>query len=123
MIAAGPLAQGVLTGRYDSEYLPTSLHGLRRLGLRHVAFAPTKTNFHRFQPLLTELRAIAASHNVTPAAVALAWTVSHDPVVVIPGASTIEQLEANIAAGDLTLTADETEALAAAARRFQHPGL
>ena len=122
VIAAGPLAQGMLTGRYDAEHPPAGLRGWRRLGFRFAAFPPTTANLHRFRPLLAELRALAASHTTTPAAIALAWTSSHDPVVVIPGASTIEQLEANVAAGDITLTADEVEALATAAHRFEHPG-
>jgi hypothetical protein len=35
----------------------------------------------------------------------------HDPVVVIPGASTIGQLEANAAATDITLTQADQQAL------------
>jgi len=54
-------------------------------------------------------------------AVALAWAISHDPVVVIPGASTISQLEANAAAADITLTEDEHQALAAAASQVVPP--
>jgi aryl-alcohol dehydrogenase-like predicted oxidoreductase len=121
VIAAGPLAQGMLTGRYDSGQPPTGVRGFRRLGFRFAAFAPTSRNFRRFQPLLAELRAAAASHNVSPAAIALAWAISHDPVVVIPGASTIEQLEANVAAADITLDAAEAEALEAAADQVRSP--
>ena len=39
-------------------------------------------------------------------------------VVVIPGASSVEQLEFNAAAADLDLTDDEHAALTAAARAF-----
>jgi aryl-alcohol dehydrogenase-like predicted oxidoreductase len=111
----------MLTGRYDAEHLPTSHRGWRRLAPRHSAFPPTASNLRRFDPLLAALRAIAADHRVTPAAVALAWAISHDPVVVIPSATTIEQLEANVAAGDITLDAGEIEALETAADRFRHP--
>jgi aryl-alcohol dehydrogenase-like predicted oxidoreductase len=51
----------------------------------------------------------------TPAAVALAWAISHEPVIVIPGASTIAQLEANAAATDVPLSRDELHALEDAA--------
>jgi diketogulonate reductase-like aldo/keto reductase len=44
-----------------------------------------------------------------------------DPVVVIPGASSIAQLEAN-AAADVILSRDEQQALTAAAREVQTPG-
>jgi aryl-alcohol dehydrogenase-like predicted oxidoreductase len=39
-------------------------------------------------------------------------------VVVIPGASSVGQLEANAAAADLDLTADELAALRSASGRF-----
>jgi aryl-alcohol dehydrogenase-like predicted oxidoreductase len=62
------------------------------------------------------LRTLADRHHATPAAIALAWAISYQPVVVIPGASSISQVEANAAAADITLSADEQQALAAAAR-------
>ena len=43
-------------------------------------------------------------------------------VVVIPGASSVEQLEFNVAAADLDLAADELAALTAAARAFTAVG-
>ena len=65
--------------------------------------------------LLKQLRAIAARQGATPAAIALAWTIGPGPVVVVPGASSIGQLEANVAAADIVLREDEQQALAAAA--------
>jgi len=62
-----------------------------------------------------QLCAIAARHDATPAAIALAWTIAAGPVVVIPGASSIGQLEANVAAADIVLRGDEQQSLAAAA--------
>jgi aryl-alcohol dehydrogenase-like predicted oxidoreductase len=116
VIAASPLGQGVLSARYDSGSLPAGLPWARRLAMRHSAAVPSPENFRRLAPLFSELRAVAARHGVTPAAIALAWAVSHDPVVVIPGASEIGQLEANAAAGDITLRADEICGLADAAK-------
>jgi aryl-alcohol dehydrogenase-like predicted oxidoreductase len=40
-------------------------------------------------------------------------------VVAIPGASSVEQLEFNVAAADIELSADSREALTAAARSFR----
>jgi aryl-alcohol dehydrogenase-like predicted oxidoreductase len=81
----------------------------------NVPDAPTQANLRRLAPLLEQLRAIAARHGATPAAVALAWAISHDPVVVIPGASSISQLEENAAAADITITPDEQQGLTATA--------
>jgi len=65
--------------------------------------------------LLKQLRAIAARQGATPAAIALAWTIGPGPVVVIPGASNVGQLEGNVAAADIVLREDEQQALTAAA--------
>jgi len=43
--------------------------------------------------------------------VALAWTIRHRCVVAIPGASSVEQLESNVAAAELELTPDEITAI------------
>ena len=40
---------------------------------------------------------VAAAHDVTPAQIALAWTVHHPHVVAIPGASSVAQVESNAA--------------------------
>jgi aryl-alcohol dehydrogenase-like predicted oxidoreductase len=121
VIAASPLGVGMLTGRYDHGHPPGKLSWPRRLALRHAALPPTAANLRRLEPLLEELRAAAIRHGATPAAVALAWTISHAPVVVIPGASSIGQLEANAAAADITLSRDEQQALTAAAGELQAP--
>ncbi len=104
VIAYSPLAMGLLSGRYSSANPPK---GSARLN--NPLFL--SENLDRAQPLIDAVRAVAAAHDATPAQVALAWVISHDNVVAIPGASSVEQLEANIAAADLELTADEIETL------------
>ena len=47
-----------------------------------------------------------------------AWVISHPNVVAIPGASSVAQLEANVAAADLELSADEIAELTAASDVF-----
>jgi aryl-alcohol dehydrogenase-like predicted oxidoreductase len=118
IITASPLGQGMLTGRYDHDHPPAGLSWPRRVALRYSALPPTPENLRRLAPLLEDLRAIAARHNATLAAVALAWAISYDSVVVIPGASTIRQLEANAAAADITLSQAEQQALTATASQL-----
>lgn len=49
------------------------------------------------------VEAIAGAHDSTPAQVALAWLLQHSPVTIpIPGTSSLEHLEENMAAGELT---------------------
>lgn len=61
---------------------------------------------------LDVVRDIAATNGVTPSQVALSW-VANRPMVTAPiiGARTLEQLEQNLVAGDLVLTAEETTRL------------
>ncbi|HEY6788083.1 MAG TPA: aldo/keto reductase [Trebonia sp.] len=119
VIAASPLGQGMLTGRYSAACPPAGLPVTRKLALRFSAVPPTPANLRRLEPLLSQLRELAAGHGVTPAGIALAWVISHGPVVVIPGASTIAQLEENAAAADVVLSAPEQEALTEAAAQVR----
>jgi aryl-alcohol dehydrogenase-like predicted oxidoreductase len=59
---------------------------------------------------------VAAAHDATRQQVALAWLLHRSPVVLpIPGTSSVEHLEQNVAAADLDLTDDEFARLARAA--------
>jgi aryl-alcohol dehydrogenase-like predicted oxidoreductase len=115
VIAASPLGQGVLAGRYGPGNRPRGLATHRRLALRFSAVPPTPANFTRLLPLMEQLGVLAVRHGVSVAAISLAWAISHKPVVVIPGASTIAQLEANAAAADITLAPAEIQSLQDAA--------
>ena len=55
---------------------------------------------------------IAARYNATPAQVALAWLLAHSPVMLpIPGTSSIEHLEENVAAAAIELDEEEVAKL------------
>ena len=53
------------------------------------------------------LRGVADAHGATPAQIALAWVIRSPAVTAIPGASSVEQLESNVAAADIELSDDE----------------
>jgi len=72
--------------------------------------------------LLSALRDVGATHDVTPAQVALAWLIHQPNVVAIPGASSVAQVEANAAAAEIELADDEVAGLTAEARAFQPLG-
>jgi aryl-alcohol dehydrogenase-like predicted oxidoreductase len=110
VIAYSPLAQGLLGGRYDADHRPG--------GVRATNSLFGTENLRRVQPLLDVLREVAAAHDAKPAQIALAWLLGLPRVVVIPGASSVEQMEFNAAAGELRLADDEQAALTAAARAF-----
>lgn len=110
VMAYSPLAQGLLGGRYSVDNRPGGIRATNPL------FGPE--NLRRVEPLLDTLRAVAAAHDAQPAQVALAWLLGLPRVVVIPGASSVEQLEFNVAAADLDLDAESRTALTAAATAF-----
>jgi aryl-alcohol dehydrogenase-like predicted oxidoreductase len=113
VIAYRPRAQGLLSGRYTRDHRPVN-----RVRAASALFLPD--NLDRAGDLIAVLREVADAHSATPAQIALAWVIHRPPVVAIPGASSVEQLESNVVAADIQLSDDEYEALRAASDRF-HP--
>lgn len=112
ILAYSPLAQGLLSGRYNRTNLPG--------GFRRTNSLFTPENLRRAQPMLDALVQIAEAHRVVPAQIALAWTVRQPAVAAIPGAKSVWQLEQNAEAADIDLTVDESTALDEVSRAF-HP--
>ena len=102
VIAYSPLGQGLLSGKYQ-QATPTNLRRARR------EFSAESRA--RLEPLIGALREIGARHGATPAQVSLAWLIRKPNVVAIPGASSVKQLEENVAAGDVDLTDEEAARL------------
>jgi len=106
VIAYSPLGQGLLSGKYQ-DAPPRNFRRFR-------------TNFRaagraRVVPLVAALREIASKHGATPSQVALAWLIRKPNVVAIPGASSVKQVEENVAAAEVDLTDDEADRLSALA--------
>jgi aryl-alcohol dehydrogenase-like predicted oxidoreductase len=100
-----PLRGGVLTGKFTRENRPKD-DGTTRV--RSDSKYLTEQTF----VLLDHLREIAAKHGVTPAQVALRWVMDRAGVTsTIIGARTMAQLEDNLAACRVHLTAEETKRL------------
>jgi aryl-alcohol dehydrogenase-like predicted oxidoreductase len=114
IIAYSPLAQGFLSGRYGADHRPGGVRAMNPL------FLPD--NLDRAAALLGALHDVAAAHDATASQVALAWLVRKPNVVVIPGASSVAQLEANAAAADIDLSDEEDAALVAASDAFEPRG-
>ena len=94
-----PLAGGFLTGKYSGENAEKG---------RRDKHASPPIDLEKGDRIVEVLVDIAATHNVTPAQVALAWLLHKDAVTsVIVGATKIEQLETNIAAVDIALSIEE----------------
>jgi aryl-alcohol dehydrogenase-like predicted oxidoreductase len=107
IIAYSPLAQGLLSGHYHGTSRPTD-------SLRMVSSYFSPGNIRRTEPLIAVLREVAQAHSATPAQIALAWVLRSPVVAAIPGASSVGQLENNVAAAEIRLADDEYQALQAA---------
>ncbi len=115
VIAYSPLAQGLLSARYDEHHRPGGM-----VRAASPAFHPE--NLRRAAPMLDVLREVAGAHHATPSQIALAWLIRRPNVVVIPGASSAAQVEVNAAAADIELADDEDAALVAASDAFTPVG-
>jgi aryl-alcohol dehydrogenase-like predicted oxidoreductase len=100
-----PLGGGLLTAWQDTD----SAQGRRRFG------AISRVCEDVLQAARTALDSIAAARGVSMAQVALAWLLAQPGVTsAIVGASTVEQLQDNLAAASLRLSTDELSALTSA---------
>jgi aryl-alcohol dehydrogenase-like predicted oxidoreductase len=107
LMAYSPLGRGLFTGAIRSE-ADLAADDLRRLLLPRFQ----GENLRRNLALVEGVRAVAAQAGATPGQVALAWVLARgDDVVPIPGTSRVRHLEENLAAADLTLTAEQLRRL------------
>lgn len=118
LLVWSPLAGGLLSGKYYPGQKGPA--GARR----STAFDFPPVDRERLWRVLEVARPIAERHTVSPARVAIAWLLSKKVVSsVIIGARSVEQLEDNLAAADLQLTADDVTALdKASALPAEYPG-
>jgi len=63
------------------------------------------------------LDSVAGEHDATPAQIALAWLLARSPVMLpIPGTSSVEHLEENVAAARIELSSSELDLIGSASR-------
>ncbi|MCW8858819.1 MAG: aldo/keto reductase [Deltaproteobacteria bacterium] len=100
-----PLAGGLLSGKYGRDRSGEE-------GSRRVVFDFPPVDLERAYPVIDRMRAIADERGCSVARIALAWLL-HQPQVssIIIGAKRPEQLDDNIAAIDIVLSAEELATL------------
>ncbi|KAL7586670.1 uncharacterized oxidoreductase At1g06690, chloroplastic [Lactuca sativa] len=101
LIAYSPIAQGVLTGKYTPQNIPTGPRG-------NIYTAEFLTEL---QPLINRIKEIGESYKKTPTQVALNWLIAQDNVIPIPGAKNAEQAQEFGGALGWRLTSDEVDEL------------
>ncbi|WP_433413102.1 aldo/keto reductase [Microtetraspora malaysiensis] len=108
LVAYSPLGRGFLSGAITSPD-DFAEDDWRRTDPRFQS-----ENFDRNLDVVREVRRIASAKDVTPSQLALAW-VQHQGAVAIPGTKRRRYLEENIAATEVTLSAEDLAAIEAVA--------
>jgi aryl-alcohol dehydrogenase-like predicted oxidoreductase len=105
LVAYSPLGRGFLGGRFRTmdDLAPDDW---RRMNPRFQG-----ENFTRNVALADKLRELAKPKGVTPAQLALAWLLTREAVIPIPGTSSLERLEENVGAANVRLTPQEIDAI------------
>jgi len=109
LVPYSPLGRGFLTGTVDMSTLDA-----KDFRNRNPRFAGGGAAAN--QAIADAVRDVAGAKGVAPAQVALAWVYTQEdrlgvPLAPIPGTKRVRWLEQNVAALDMTLTADELTVL------------
>jgi aryl-alcohol dehydrogenase-like predicted oxidoreductase len=112
-----PLAGGFLSGKFSREKRGDN-------DARRTTFDFPPVDKERAYDVIDAMAKVGRAHGASVARVALAWLLKRKGVMsVIIGAKTIEQLNDNLAAADLDLSAEEMAALdQASALKPEYPG-
>ena len=112
-----PLGGGWLSGKYKKDQPPTGATRLGENPKRGMEAWQARNDNPRTWAVIAAVENVAAARGASASQVALAWLADRPAVTsVILGARTTEQLADNLAAADLQLTPDETEALTEASQ-------
>ncbi|MDB4444230.1 aldo/keto reductase [bacterium] len=97
ILAYSPMAQGLLTGKFEPDHKFAKKDNRSRNRL----FKPE--NRARVQEALAKLRPIADRHGATPGQLALAWVMAQPGTCAIAGARNAEQVTENAKAAEISL--------------------
>jgi aryl-alcohol dehydrogenase-like predicted oxidoreductase len=107
VISYGPLAEGLLTGKYRSDNPPPFMRKWRW----------ARKRLKMLPPLISLMSDIASAHDASPSQVALNWLIRHG-TLPIPGAKSAMQAKDNAVSMTWSLSNGELEALNAATERY-----
>lgn len=107
-VAFSPMANGALTGAYQSK---------KDFGNGDQDFRPDMPQYSdegikKTNELLEVVDKIGAKHNANSAQMSLAWMINkYDFIIPIPGSRKIERLKSNFEAGDVELSEEEIKVI------------
>ena len=106
-VAFSPLANGLLTAKFDAtaKFDP---HSDYRAAMPQFQ----KESYSRNSELIDYIRHLAVGHHATPSQISLAWMLCKKPwIVPIPGTRHLDRLKENAGAADIRLTPEEISAI------------
>ena len=102
-VAFSPLANGLLTGKYNPSSTFDSVSDYRSNMPQFKA-----ENYDKNKDLFNLLNNLAKDKNATPTQISLAWMLCNKPYIVpIPGTRKIERLIENLGSADIDLSKEE----------------
>jgi aryl-alcohol dehydrogenase-like predicted oxidoreductase len=111
LVAYSPLGRGMLTGRFKAAGLSKDDWRATTPRFQGDAYAANVA-------LAEEIEAVASAKSCTPAQVALAWVLGRgEHILALTGTTKVENLKANLDAGDVELSHNERMTLDALAGR------
>lgn len=103
-VAYSPLGRGFLTGYYANA------DELEDTDWRRALPRFNSENFDQNLEIVEHIKKVAEQKNATPAQICIAWTRAlNQNVIPIPGTKRMQYLEENVAALDITFTAEELD--------------
>ena len=115
LVAYSPLGRGMLTGAIKKDWKPEGMDFRAAMQPRYQG-----ENFDANLALVAEIEAIAGEAHATAGQIALAWVLAQgNDVVVIPGTTKLANLQGNVAAAAVTLSAAQMARLNALAQRVR----
>jgi len=123
LLPYSPIGGGVLTGKYQNGQFPAGARFSTYLekGPRQQAMVQRFVN-EKSLATTEELLSLAKELNLTPAALATAWSKQHDFVAsTIIGANTVDQLEEILPAAECELTEDVLARIDEICARYPYP--
>ncbi len=119
MMVYGPLAHGLLTGTFSADTRFDEGRDWRSRGGAFNMPLFSEENFPRNLAVVEELKTLAAERGMAMYELALAWVLSNPVVsVALVGARTPAEVEANMHAPELTLSADDRQIIDAVFAKY-----
>jgi aryl-alcohol dehydrogenase-like predicted oxidoreductase len=115
LVAYSPLGRGILTGAIKKDWKPEGVDFRSAMQPRYQG-----ENFDANLALVAEIEKVASEARATPGQIALAWVLAQgDGIVAIPGTTKLANLQNNLGAADVAISAAQMARLNALAAKVK----